>query len=222
MRAMILAAGRGQRMRPLTDTTPKPLLTVGGRTLIERRIDALVRAGFKDLVINLGWLGDQIERHLGDGRRLGAAIRYSHEPPGALETAGGIRHALPLLGDAPFLVVNADVECDFALETLRGLAPDGLAHLVMIDNPDHHREGDFALVAGRLQHAGTPRLTYSGIGVFRPALFEPLAPGVRALRPVLDEAVSAGRVEGRRHSGRWTDIGTPERLKALDRACGSA
>ncbi|MFU8877831.1 MAG: nucleotidyltransferase family protein, partial [Wenzhouxiangellaceae bacterium] len=165
MQAMILAAGRGERMRPLTDSTPKPLLELHGKPLIAHRIEALAAAGFRQLVINLGWLGGQIEAALGDGSRFGVTIEYSREPPGALETAGGIRHALPLLGGPSFLVVNADVLCDFPLETLHGREPEGLAHLVMVENPDHHRRGDFALVDGRLRLEGEPRLTYSGIGV---------------------------------------------------------
>jgi len=217
MRAMILAAGRGERLRPLTDVTPKPLLGVGGRSLIEHQIERLKQAGFVELVINLGWLGEQIERHLGDGARLGVQIRYSPEPPGALETAGGIRHALPLLGDAPFLVVNADIYCDFALDRLRALNPTGLAHLVMVDNPDHHPDGDFHLDRDRIELRGEPRLTYSGIALFRPDLFAPLRPGVRRLRPVLETAIAAGQVSGEKHSGRWLDLGTPARLEQLKR-----
>ncbi|MDT8448874.1 MAG: nucleotidyltransferase family protein [Wenzhouxiangellaceae bacterium] len=215
MRAMILAAGRGERMRPLTDETPKPLLEAGGKPLIVRQIERLRAAGFVELVVNLGWLGERIEQALGAGDRFGVSIRYSHEPPGALETAGGIRHALALLGDAPFLVCNGDVVCDFPLERLRALEPAGLAHLVLVPNPAHHPEGDFALHDSRLALAGRERYTYGGIGVFSPAMFEPLVPGVRPLRPVLEQAIAAGGVTGEVHRGEWMDIGTPERLEAL-------
>lgn len=215
MHAMILAAGRGERMRPLTDETPKPLLEAGGKPLIVHQIERLRGAGFRELVVNLGWLGERIAQALGAGGDLGVSIRYSFEPPGALETAGGIRHALPLLGDAPFLVVNSDVVCDYPLERLRVLKPGGLAHLVLVPNPAHHAEGDFALIDSRLALTGRVRYTYAGIGVFSPAMFEPLAPGVRPLRPVLEQAIAAGGVTGEVHCGEWMDIGTPERLEAL-------
>jgi MurNAc alpha-1-phosphate uridylyltransferase len=217
MRAMILAAGRGERMRPLTDTVPKPLLEVGGRPLIAHAIERLRQAGIAELVVNTAWLGERIEHALGDGRTLGVRIRYSREPEGALETAGGIRHALPMLGDAPFVVVSGDVFCDFDPAALPELADDADAHLVMVPNPAHHPAGDFPLSRGRLRRSGNPRLTYSGLGVFRPALFEKLEPGVRPLRPVLDAAIAAGRVSGQLHRGRWFDVGTPDRLATLGR-----
>ena len=215
MRAMILAAGRGERLRPLTDHTPKPLLIAAGKPLIEHQIDRLRQAGLTELVINLGWLGEQIEQALGDGHRHGLSIRYSREPQTALETAGGIRQALHLLGESAFMVVNADVLCDFPLARLRELEPDGLAHLVMVDNPAHHPHGDFALVDGRLRLDGEPRLTYSGIGVFRPEMFRDLDPGVRPLRPVLEDAIMHDQVSAELHRGHWVDIGTPERLREL-------
>ncbi|MGB0514465.1 MAG: N-acetylmuramate alpha-1-phosphate uridylyltransferase MurU [Wenzhouxiangellaceae bacterium] len=220
MRAMLLAAGRGERMRPLTDTRPKPLLEVHGRSLIERQIDRLREAGLDEIVINLGWRGHQIEARLGDGRALGVTIEYSREPETALETAGGIVQALPLLGSEPFLVVNSDIETDLDLKPLTAMRLEADAHLVLVDNPEHHRSGDFALIDGRLRLTGSPKYTYSGIGVFRPALFAPLPPGRLPLRPVLEQAIADDRVTGQRHSGRWLDIGTPERLAELNRVLG--
>ncbi len=217
VRAMILAAGRGQRMRPLTDTIPKPLLELHGKPLITGRIEALAAAGFHELVINLGWLGEQIEALLGDGQAWAVSITYSREPPGALETAGGIRHALPLLGADPFLVINADVICDYPLQRLRGTIPEGLAHLVMVENPTHHPGGDFSLDGDRLRLGGQSPLTYSGIGVFRPEMFTYLPEGVRPLRPVLEDAIARDEVTAELHAGQWVDIGTPQRLRELDR-----
>jgi N-acetyl-alpha-D-muramate 1-phosphate uridylyltransferase len=214
---MILAAGRGERMRPLTDRTPKPLLPVGDTPLVEHLIARLREAGYRDLVINLGHLGAQIEDHLGSGEPLGVSIRYSREPPGALETAGGIREALPWLGHEPFLVINGDVWCDHPLSP-PVLGPETLAHLVLVDNPAHHPEGDFTLKEGRVGLDGGPRHTFSGIGWYRPELFAELPRGRRPLAPVLRAAIAEGRVTGERHGGIWIDIGTPERLQALDRA----
>lgn len=216
MRAMILAAGRGERMRPLTDHTPKPLLVAGGKPLIVHQVERLRAAGIEQVVINVAWHADLIENALGDGSALGVNIRYSREPEGALETAGGIRHALGLLGDRPFVVANSDIFCDFPLAALGDLAPGDLAHLVLVDNPPHHAEGDFALEHGRVRTQGRPRYTYSGIGVFQPKLFSGLAPGVRPLRPVLEEAIASGQVSGQHHTGTWLDVGTPERLARLD------
>ena len=221
MRAMILAAGRGERMRPLTDHTPKPLLEAGGKSLIVHQVERLRAAGIDQLVINVAWRADAIETALGDGSAFGVEIRYSREPEGALETAGGIRHALHLLGEAPFVVVNSDIHCDFPLARLDTLAAGDAAHLVLVNNPPHHPEGDFTLERGRVGMAGTPRLTYSGIGVFDPGLFSGLAPGVRPLRPVLEQAIAAGRVSGQIHDGIWMDIGTPERLAELNRRLGA-
>jgi MurNAc alpha-1-phosphate uridylyltransferase len=218
MRAMILAAGRGERMRPLTDQTPKPLLEAGGKALIVHQIERLRAAGISEIVINLAWHAEAIEAALGDGSAFDVQIRYSREPEGALETAGGIRHALPLLGDTPFIVVNGDIHCDFPLARLStALAAGDAAHLVLVENPPHHPEGDFALVRGRVCRNGLDRRTYSGIAVFRPEFFAALGPGFRPLRPVLEQAISAGRVSGELHQGEWLDIGTPERLLALDR-----
>jgi MurNAc alpha-1-phosphate uridylyltransferase len=219
-KAMIFAAGRGERMRPLTDLIPKPLLEAGGKPLIVWIIEALARAGLRELVINVSHLGDRIVDALGDGQRWGVVIRYSRERE-ALETAGGIATALPLLGDAPFLVVNADIHTDFDFARAHTAVPQGsdaLAHLVLIDNPPHHPAGDFALEAGRIANDGDRRYTFSGIGVYRPALFAGVAAGTkRQLSSVLRPQIEAGRVTGEHYAGSWWDIGAPERLAALDR-----
>jgi MurNAc alpha-1-phosphate uridylyltransferase len=214
--AMILAAGRGERLRPLTDTTPKPLIEVGGRPLVEHHLERLAAAGIERVVINLAHLGGRIREHLGDGRRWGLMIDYSVEgdcAQQALETAGGIREVLDRLGPV-FLLVNGDVlsDIDYAALLRRPLADDCLAHLLLVDNPPHHPEGDFALRDGRLTTQGDNRLTYSGIGLFRRALFADLPPGRRALGPLLREAIDAGRVTGEHHRGEWLDVGTKERL----------
>jgi MurNAc alpha-1-phosphate uridylyltransferase len=223
MKVMLLAAGRGERMRPLTDATPKPLLEAGGKALVVRLIERLAAAGLRDLVINHAHLGDRIEAALGDGARFGVRIAYSPEPV-ALETAGGIAQALPLLGAAPFAAINADLHTDYPFDRLRGaLRADAHAHLVLVDNPQHHPLGDFALSGGRVANAGTPMLTFSGIGVYDPALFAGVARGAKAqLAPLLRQAADAGRVTGEHFRGRWVDVGTPERLAALDAAlCGA-
>ena len=211
---MILAAGRGERMRPLTDRIPKPLLQVAGKPLIVWHIERLAAAGLRRLVINHAHLGAQIEQHLGDGSEWGVRITYSPEGQ-ALETGGGIFHALPLLGDAPFLVVNGDVWCDVVFSGL-ALGHDDLAHLVLVDNPAHHPEGDFALREGRVSTGGDERLTYSGIGVYRAELFASCEPGAFPLAPLLREAMAVGRISGVHHRGAWLDVGTPERLMELD------
>ena len=217
MKAMILAAGRGNRMRPLTDHRPKPLLRAGGKALIEHQIERLRDAGFSDIVINHAHLGEQIEQALGDGKRFGPRIRYSVEGQGqALETGGGIYKALPLLGPGPFLVTNGDVWCDFDYADLC-LADGDLATLVLVDNPAHNHDGDFALKDGRISSEGETRLTFSGIGIYHPELFAGCEPGAFALAPLLRAAMTAGRVGGLHHRGRWLDVGTPERLGALDR-----
>ncbi len=213
-RAMILAAGRGERMRPLTDHTPKPLLPAAGKPLIVYHIEALARAGVRDIVINHAWLGECIEQALGSGAEWGVRLHYSPEAPGGLETAGGILQALPLLGDAPFWVVNGDVWTDYPFAALPR-EPEGLAHLVLVDNPPHHPEGDFSLRDGRLGLDG-PRLTFSGIGVYRPEFFLGLEPGRRRLAPLLAAAARRAQISAEHYRGRWYDIGTPERLRALD------
>jgi len=214
VKAMILAAGRGQRLRPLTDEIPKPLIEVGEKPLIAWHLERLAAAGIQDVVINLGHLGEQIRTTLGDGRLFGVNITYSPEPPGALETGGGLLNALPLLGDEAFLVVNADVwtDLDFAVLPAR-LSAD--AHLVLVDNPAHHPEGDFALTGNQVTNAGKNRLTYSGIAVLGPGLFRGATPGRFSYVPLLRSAAERGRVTGQRHSGRWFDAGTAERLEAL-------
>ena len=215
---MLLAAGRGERMRPLTDTTPKALLPVGGKPLIVWHIERLQRAGFDEIVINLAHLGGNISAALGDGSDFNVNIVYSDEGQ-ALETAGGIAFALPLLGDAPFVVVNADVYCDFDFSTLR--PPDQLAHLVLVRNPPHHPHGDFALARGKVETAGSELLTFSGIGVYRPQLFAHIERGAKApLAPILRVAIAQERVTGERYAGVWMDVGTPERLKKLDAMLG--
>ena len=218
MRAMILAAGRGERMRPLTGATPKPLLEAGGKPLIVWTLEALVGAGFRDLVINVSHLGERIEDALGDGRRWDARIRYSREPE-PLETAGGIATALPLLGSEPFAVVNGDIHTDFDFSTLHAaLTPSSVAHLVLIDNPPHHPNGDFGLQNARVTNVASPRFTFSGIGVYRPELFDGVAAGSKAqLAPLLRREIDRERVSGEHHAGGWFDIGTPERLAELDR-----
>jgi MurNAc alpha-1-phosphate uridylyltransferase len=216
MKAMILAAGRGERMRPLTDDTPKPLLRAGGKTLIEHLIEALADAGFRDLVINHAHLGAQIEAHLGDGARYGVNIAWSREPEGALETGGGIFRALPLLDDDHFLVVNGDIWTDYPFARI-ARRPEGLAHLVLVDNPAHHPEGDFALVSGRVQALGSPRLTFSGIGIYHRDLFRGCSPGRFPLAPLLRACMDRGEVSGEHYAGQWYDIGTTERLAGLDR-----
>lgn len=226
MRAMILAAGRGERMRPLTDHTPKPLLQAGGKPLIVWHIERMVRAGITELVINHAHLGDQIEQALGDGSRYGATIRYSDEGT-ALETAGGIAFALHLLGDEPFAVVNGDIWCDYDFSHLPHRAAalaDGsdMAHLVLVDNPEHHPKGDFGLHEGRVTNSalGTQHsvLTFSGIGLYKPALFAHIPRGSKApLAPLLREQIALGHVSGEHHHGLWMDIGTPQRLDELDK-----
>ncbi|MFP4207072.1 MAG: N-acetylmuramate alpha-1-phosphate uridylyltransferase MurU [Wenzhouxiangella sp.] len=217
MKAMILAAGRGQRLRPLTDHTPKPLLEVGGKPLIVHHLEALAVAGVGEVVINLAWLGHQIERTLGEGSAFGLKITYSHEPEGALETAGGIIQALPLLGNRPFITVSADIFCDYPLGRLLDHELSGLGHLVLVDNPPHHPAGDFSLMADGQVGRGTPALTFSGIALLHPALFAARAPGRLALRPVLEQAIAAQALTGEHHGGLWSDVGTPQRLAAIRR-----
>jgi len=214
---MVLAAGRGERMRPLTDREPKPLLRVGGKRLIEYHLERLASGGFKQIVINTGWLGDMIEAALGNGARFGLSITYSHERPEALETGGGIFHALPLLGDAPFLLVNGDVWTDIDYGALRRDPPAGsLAHLVFVPNPPQHARGDFVLENGLVYDREGARYTYSGIGIYRPGLFAGCQPGKFPLVPLLRAAIARAALTGELHTGRWYDIGTTERLAALD------
>ena len=216
MKAMILAAGRGERMRPLTDHTPKPLLPAAGKPLIEYTIKQLVEAGFNDIVINHAHLGLQIEEQLGNGNRLGANISYSAEGEQALETAGGIINALHLLGDEAFLVVNGDIATDFPFAELKNRTVD-LAHLVLVDNPVHNAQGDFGLnKSGLVLSNSTEQFTFSGIGLYRPELFSDIPKGPSKLGPLLRQAIASGRVSGQKMDGFWMDIGTPERLLELD------
>lgn len=215
MKAMILAAGKGERMQPLTLTTPKPLLPAGGKPLIVHHIERLARAGFTEIVINTAHLGHKIHFALGDGETLGIRIRYSHEGVCGLETAGGLRRALPLLGPSPFLLVNADVWTDFSFENLPQVI-QGHAHLVMVDNPSHNTKGDFSLENGRIANTGKRMLTYSGIALIHPKLLEGLPSGAAKLAPLLRKACERGLVSGEYHAGAWDDIGTPERLERLD------
>jgi MurNAc alpha-1-phosphate uridylyltransferase len=227
MKAMILAAGRGERMRPLTDHVPKPLLSVGGKPLIVWHIERLVAAGFNDIVINHAYLGHMIEELLGNGQIWHINIRYSAETE-ALETAGGIAKALPLLGPAPFLVVNGDIWCDmdferFAARGIVGITQGAHAHLALVDNPPQHLDGDFNLLKSErsnvcpLTTAPATRLTFSGIGVYRSELFTSITPGEKAkLAPFLQIAIANNRATGEHFTGRWMDVGTPERLAELD------
>jgi len=215
MKAMILAAGRGERMRPLTDNTPKPLLQVNNKALIEYTITALVKAGITDIIINIAYLGAQIQNYLGDGSRYQANLQYSPEGSTGLETAGGIKNALPLLGSAPFLVINGDIYCDYPLQTLIN-HPIDLAHLILVNNPIHHTVGDFHINNhGLLNSTERPKQTFSGIGLYRPELFTALPTGKSALAPLLKKAMQTQDISGELYQGFWMDIGTPKRLQDL-------
>ena len=216
MKAMILAAGKGERLRPLTLHTPKPLICAGGVPLIEYHLRALAAAGFTEIVINHAWLGQQIEDHLGDGSRFGVSIRYSPEGE-PLETGGGIFKALPLLGTEPFAVVNGDIWTDYDFGALRQPLT-GLAHLVLVDNPAHHTTGDFCLIGKQVEDgvSGGDTLTYSGIAVLHPVLFKECAAGAFKLAPLLRKAMVAGQVTGERLLGHWVDVGTHERLAEVE------
>lgn len=218
MKVMILAAGRGERLRPLTDHTPKPLLKAGHQSLIEHLIEKLVAAGFNEIIINHAHLGEQFPAQLGDGSRFGAQLLFSAESNGGLETAGGIIHALPLLGAEPFLVVNGDIWTDYDFSKLTGvISDDVLCHLILVDNPDHHPNGDFALSAeGALLSDGETKFTFSGIGVYHPQLFAGLKDEKRPLKPLLMKAIAQQLARGELYQGLWSDIGTVERLAALN------
>jgi MurNAc alpha-1-phosphate uridylyltransferase len=215
MKAMLLAAGRGERMRPLTDTVPKPLLNVGGRPLISWHLQALARAGFREVVINLSWLGEQLRAALGDGSSFGVSIRYSDEGPVALETGGGILRALPLLGPGPFLVVSGDVWTDIDFARVQ-LEPGALAHLVLVANPPHHPRGDFGLESGYVVSGDNERLTYANVGIYTADFFAGFADGRFPLIQPLNRAIAAASVRGELHRGQWCDVGTPQRLAELD------
>jgi N-acetyl-alpha-D-muramate 1-phosphate uridylyltransferase len=211
MKAMILAAGRGERLRPLTDSLPKPLLPVAGKPVIQYTIESLVAAGFRDIVINLAYLGHAIRSELGNGDRFGARLYYSDEGDTGLETAGGIIHALPLLGTEPFLVVNGDIMTDYPYARLRAVKT-GSAYLVVVANPAHHSAGDFAIEGNTLRTRGDPRYTFSGIGVYSPEFFAGCPRGKFPLAPLLREAMEHGRVRGEFYAGFWMDLGTAERF----------
>lgn len=216
MKAMVLAAGRGERMRPITDRIPKPLVPVAGKPLIVYHLEALARAGVRDVVINLAYRGAQIREALADGSRYGVRIAYSDEGPDPIETGGGIFKALPLLGAEPFVVVNGDVWTDFDVATLPPLDDGAHARLVMVPNPPHVARGDFALDGDYVIESDTDRFTYSGIGVFSPQFFHDCQPGKFPLRPLLVRAIAARKLKGQVHRGVWLDIGTPERLAELE------
>ncbi|MEH6357620.1 MAG: nucleotidyltransferase family protein [Pseudomonadales bacterium] len=215
MKAMILCAGRGERMRPLTDISPKPLLQVGGKPLVQYHIEKLAQAGVTEIVINHAWLGEKIEQTLGDGSQWGVNIQYSAEAK-ALETAGGIIKALPLLGDESFIIVNGDVWSDYPFEQLLLIKPKA-AHLVLVTNPEQHPQGDFSLNdSGHISAQGDKKFTYSGISVLNPLLFSELEVGRMPLAPLLRQAMDAQQVSGELYYGDWVDVGTPERLTRLD------
>jgi MurNAc alpha-1-phosphate uridylyltransferase len=222
MKAIVLAAGRGERLRPITDTLPKPLVTVAGKPLIVYHLEALVRAGVRDVVINLSWLPDELRGTLGDGSRYGVSITYTDEGPVALETGGGIFNALQHLGPGPFLVVNGDTFTDIDFGALRAKAQndtrsDALARIVLVPNPTQHPRGDFGLQGDDVVESDTERFTYSGVGLYRPELFEGCTPGKFPLAPLLKRAIAAGRLRGELHRGEWCDVGTPQRLSELDK-----
>jgi Nucleoside-diphosphate-sugar pyrophosphorylase involved in lipopolysaccharide biosynthesis/translation initiation factor 2B, gamma/epsilon subunits (eIF-2Bgamma/eIF-2Bepsilon) len=227
MKALVFAAGLGERMRPLTLHTPKPLLVAGGKPLLAWHLEKLAALGVREVVVNTSWLADRFPEVLGDGSRWGLRLYYSYEGPEPLETGGGMLHALPLLGDGPFIAVNGDIWTDYDFARLPR-EPRGDAHLVLVDNPQHHPGGDFMLAGDGGVHAdGGAKLTFSGIGVYRPSLLadwratvdgDPGNPPRFRLAPLLRRAMAAGRVGGEHHRGRWTDVGTPERLAVLDQA----
>ena len=214
--AMILAAGRGERLRPLTDTIPKSLVEVHGQSLIERHLHAIREAGIGDAVINLGWLGAQIQDRIGDGKNYGVKVRYSDEGNNILETGGGIFRALPMLGDKPFLVVNADIFTDMPVPGVT-LSDDSVGHLVLVPTPDYRSQGDFDLEDGKVSNGCQPSLTFSGVAVYRPEFFKACKPGRFSIVPMLREAADAGHLQGSRYEGAWADIGTPERLQAINK-----
>ncbi len=221
MKAMILAAGRGERLRPLTDKTPKPLIKVGDRSLIEYHITNLTKAGIQDIIINTAWLAEKIHQQLGNGSDYGVTIQYSDEGE-ALETAGGIINALPLLGDEPFIVINGDIWCDFDLSTwdfsvLSEAEAKFQAHIILVNNPEHNIDGDFALQGTLLKNTGEIMYTYSGIGIYSPAFFAEQKPGASPLAPIIRNKCEHDLISGQLHQGRWTDVGTIKRLQQLEK-----
>ena len=215
MKAMILAAGRGERLRPLTDETPKPLIKVAGKSLIEYHLTNLAKAGYKEIIINTAWLAEKIHQQLGNGDNYGLSITYSDEGE-ALETAGGIINALPLLGNEPFLVVNGDIWCDFDFSTLTELRTPMQAHLILVNNPEHNLKGDFALDNGSIKNTGNTMYTYSGIGIYSADFFAGQQTGSLPLAPILRRKNDANLISGQIHDGLWTDMGTLERMQELE------
>jgi MurNAc alpha-1-phosphate uridylyltransferase len=215
MKAMILAAGRGERLRPHTDITPKPLIQVGEHRLIEYHLFNLASAGINDVIINTSWLADQIQQTLGSGDKYSLSITYSDEGDQALETAGGIINALPLLGDEPFIIINGDVWSDYDFSLLTNRPVSSEAHLVLVNNPEHNKKGDFSLDNEHVSNSGDDMFTYSGIGLYSPEFFEGTTPGKSALGPLLRTKCKQQKVSGEIHSGQWLDIGTIERLVEL-------
>ena len=216
MKAMILAAGRGERLRPLTDTTPKPLIKVAGKSLIEYHLNNLADAVIKDIVINTAWLADRIHQQLGDGSDYGISIQYSDEGE-ALETAGGIVKALPLLGKEPFLIVNGDIWCDYDFSALPELENDKQAHLILVKNPEHNPEGDFALHDGLIKNTAESMYTFSGIGLYRTDFFAEQKPGAAPLAPIIRDKCEKDLISGEIYNGRWTDVGTLKRMQILEK-----
>lgn len=214
MIVMILAAGRGERLRPLTDTTPKALVDVNGISLLERHLAALALAEVTDVVINLGWLGAQIMDRVGSGERYGLRVIYSDEGDNVLETGGGVHRALPILGERPFVVMNADILTDIPIASLQ-IRDNAVAHLVLVDTPTYRSHGDFELEQDRIRNSDVPRYTFSGVGIYRPEFFSDCEAGRFSIVPMLREAADAGTLQGSLHSGVWADVGTPERLAAL-------
>jgi len=213
--AMILAAGRGERLRPVTENVPKSLVEVNGQTLLERHLQSLAKGGVETVVINLGWLGDQITERIGSGGEFGLNVVYSQEGDNTLETGGGIYRALPALGADPFLVINADIYTDMPLPDMQ-LGDDDMAHLVCVPVPEDKTSGDFAIVDGRIRNDGEPMFTFSGVSVYRPDFFTDCAPGRFSVVPMLRAAADADRISGSIYSGLWRDVGTPERLAELN------
>ena len=221
MRVMVLAAGRGERLRPLTDQVPKPLVDVGGKPLIEHHLERLAAAGFSEVVINHSYLGNMLQETIGNGDRWRLSIHWSAEQPHALETGGGIFQALPVLGQAPFLVINGDIWTDYPLSRLRSIKCDW-AHLVLVPNPEHHPRGDFALEGARVRNLGEPLHTFSGISVYHPRLFTGCLAGRFSVVPLLRSAIEEHTATGELYAGAWVDIGTLERLEAVRKICNGA